>query len=319
MTAAQLAVWQRARARVALLQPEVAAAVLRSFALILAALPESTVARLIAEGANERILTVLLAEAVLERATMPVRFALRDATARSFRLNVPYLPSGGRIDGTVAVVFDHLNPRVITALRSLETSVIGDLHESVRETTRETIARGLESRKAPAAIARDIRSVVGLAPKDAAAVANFQAMLERGDRHALSRLLRDRRFDQTLQKALGDNGKGLTQQQIETMTNAYRRRAIAKNAETLSRAATHSAYKLAQKQSWESAIERGIVQRGIVTRRWLHLDGQDNPRPHHEAMQGETVPIDAPYSNGDTFAGEHDPWNCHCIDIYAAA
>jgi hypothetical protein len=319
MTAAQRQAWDRARARIAVLQPAIALAVVKVFDLILDALPESKLTETIRDGALDDIIAVLLAQSVLERVTLPFRLALRDAIARSFRFSVPALPNGGKVNGTIAVVFDQLNPRVIAAMRTLETRAVTDLTESARDTVRQSIARGLENRQRPSVIARELRAVIGLAPKDEAAVANFRAMLDRGDRTALSRLLRDRRFDQTLERSLGADGKGLTAKQIDAMTAAYRRRAIAANAETVSRAATRSAYKLGVRQTWEAALDRGVVPGGVVNRRWLHLDGQDNPRPHHEAMQGQTVPIDAPYSNGDTFAGEHDPWNCHCIDLYLVA
>jgi hypothetical protein len=244
MTAAQRQAWDRARARIAVLQPAIALAVVKVFDLILDALPESKLTETIRDGALDDIIAVLLAQSALDRVTLPFRLALRDAIARSFRFSVPALPNGGKVNGTIAVVFDQLNPRVIAAMRTLETRAVADLTESARDTVRQSIARGLENRQRPAVIARELRTVIGLAPKDEAAVANFRAMLERGDRTALSRLLRDRRFDQTLERSLGADGKGLTAKQIDAMTAAYRRRAIAANAETVSRAATRSAYKL---------------------------------------------------------------------------
>lgn len=319
MTAEQHAALDRARTRISRLQPDVIAAVIVAFRQIASALGEAELVRLIAAGAIDRILTVLLADVVLDRATLPLRLALRQTVEKAFRWNVPYLPKGGKVNGHVAVMFDTLNPRVVEALSSFENTVVSGLKDGVRESVQQALTRGLETRQSNAALARSVRAVVGLSPRQEAAVANFRSMLERGDRTALSRELRDRRFDATLDRLLGAEGKGLTEAQIEKMTDAYRRQSTAANAETISRAATQSAYKLAQRQSWESAIARGIVPSGIVRKRWLHLDGQENPRPHHEAMQGETVPLEAPYSNGDTFAGEHDPWNCHCIDIYQVA
>ncbi len=317
MTSEQQQAVSLARQRIARLQPEIIAALLAAIRRVAAVLNEAELARFITSGAVEHIVTVLLADRVMQTATQPLRFALRDAIAKSFRWNVPYLPKGGKINGTVAVAFDQLNPRVAAAVRSLETRVVQQFSEDVRTTVRETIARGLEAKQAPAAIARELRSVIGLAPKDARAVANFRAMLESGDRAALSRILRDRRFDATLEKALGADGKGLSAAQVDKMTDAYRRSVIANNAEVVTRAATHDAYKIANRQSWLSAIDRGIADN--VTKSWWHLDAQPNPRPHHAAMQGETVPIERNYSNGDSYAGEGDPWNCHCLDIYGVA
>lgn len=314
MTPAQLKVLALARARVSLLQPIVAAAVIRSLGLIVNALPESTVAQLIREGAIERILTVLLAEHVLGRATMPVRFALRDVVSRAFRLNVPYLPKAGKVDGTLAVVFDQLNPRVLDAMRTLETRVVSGMHESVRDTVRQTLARGLENRQAPATIAREIRAVVGLSPRGEQAVANFRAMLESGDREALSRLLRDRRFDQTLARALGADGKGLSAEQVNKMVAAYRKRSIAREAETISRTATQDAYKTATRESWQSAIERGIVDGDRLKKQWIGV-ADERERPEHLAMNDEVAPFDQTYSSGQRYAGEGD-FNCRCVDRY---
>lgn len=319
MTEQQRQAIERARTRIARLQPELLTAVLIAFRAITNELTEGELARLIGIGAIGRILTELLSDVALDRATMPVRLAVRQTVATAFRWNVPYLPKGGKVNGRTAVVFDALRPRVIEAMRTLETRVITTLHQDVRDAVRQAFARGIEARQDRRAVARSIRSVVGLSARGEQAVANFRRMLETGDRAALARLLRDARFDRTLDKALGADGTGLSAAQVDTMVNAYRRRSVAAYAETISRTATRDAYKLATRESWESAIDRGIVPGDSVRKRWLHLDEQDNPRPHHAAMQGETVPIDARYSNGDAYAGEHDPWNCHCLDIFMIA
>lgn len=319
MTESQRATLDRARTRIARLQPDVIAAVLAMFRSIAIAVTEAELVRFIAAGGVERVVQAVLTDALIERATLPVRLSLREAVATAFRWNVPYLPKGGKINGRVSVFFDHLNPRVLDALQSLETPIVTTLAEDVRATAVQVIARGLEHGQSHATIARAVRSAIGLSPRGEAAVTNFARMLREGDRTALSRVLRDRRFDQALERALGPDGNGVTAAQVETMTSAYRRGVAASEAENVSRAATHSAYKTAQLESWQSAIERGIVPQGVVRKRWLHLDAQPDPRPHHAAMQGETVPIDAPYSNGDTFAGENDPWNCRCLDIYSVA
>lgn len=314
MTAAQRQAWMRARAHISLLQPAIATAVTRSFALLVAALPEATLTRMIRDGTVDRIVTVLLAEAVMERATLPLRLALRDALERSFRLNIRYLPNAGRVSGTVAVFFDRLNPRVLDALRSLESGVLTGLHDSVRETVTQTIARGLEERRAPAAIARTVRDVVGLPPKDEKAVANFRKMLETGDREALTRLLRDKRFDKTLERAFGPDGKGLSADQVERMTAAYRRRAVASNAETLSRTATTQAYKTATRESWQSAIDRGIVDGGNLMRQWIGV-ADNRERESHLRMNDTVVPFDQPYPNGQQYPGEGE-FNCRCVDRF---
>lgn len=311
MTAEQRAALDRARTRIARLQPDVLAAILVAFRQITHALTEAGLVRVIASGAIDRVVTVLLADLVLDRATMPLRVALRDVVEKAFRWNVSYLPKGGKVNGTVAVMFDTLNPRVLEALRSLETSAITTLKDDVREAVRQTIARGLEQRQAPTTIARTVRAVIGLSPRGEHAVANYRTMLEAGDREALSRLLRDRRFDQTLEKALGADGKGLSEKQIDAMTDAYRRRAIAANAETISRTATQTAYKIANDESWRSAVERGIIHGGSLRKQWIGVD-DERERDSHRVMNDEIVAFDSPYSNGQIIPGFGE-YNCRCI------
>jgi hypothetical protein len=319
MTEQQAIFFQRAHDRIARLSPAVAIALARALRAIAASLDEPELARLIAIGAIDRVITLALADATFDRAFLPFRVALRRAVETGFRWNTPYLPRGGKIDGTVAVVFDQLNQRVIEALRTLETRVVSGLKDSIRETVRQSIARGLEQGLAPRTIARGLRDVIGLSPTQESAVANYRRLLEAGDREALTRLLRDRRFDRTLEKALGKNGTGLTAERIDRMVEAYRRKSVAMNADTIVTTATKDAYKIAQRESWSAAIDAGIVPSGRLQKTWRHLAGQLHPRPHHEAMDGETVPFDQPYSNGDTYAGESDPWNCHCLDLVTVA
>ncbi len=319
MTEAQRRVWTRAQRVINRLEPDVLRAVLAAFNRMGKLFEGSVIERLVEQGNIDALVSLVLNEGDLVPVQMPVRVALRSVVATAFKSNVNALPKGGKIDGTVGVIFDHLNPRVIDALRTLETRVISGMTDAARETVRDTLARGLSAQQTPTRIARDLRSVVGLAPNQADAVANFRGLLESGDREALTRALRDQRFDRTLEKALGANGTGLSTSQIDTMVNAYQRRFVAYNAETIAVTAVQDAYKIAARESWLSAIDRGIVDGDRLMKEWIHLDGQQNPRPEHEAMNGQVVGIDEPYSNGDTYAGEGDPWNCHCIDFYFIA
>lgn len=317
MTDAQRQLWERAHRRVSNLQPDVAAAVLAAFRIISAGLSEAEIARLITAGDVERIVTVTLSAALLDRATQPLRQSLRRTVETSFRLNTPYLPRGGKIDGTVAIFFDRLNPRVIEALRTLETRAVEGLQESVRETVRQTISRGLQEQTPYRTIAQRVGESIGLSPRGEGAVDNFRKMLETGDREALSRTLRDKRFDKTLDRALGKDGTGLSAEQIERMTATYRKRSIAYHAESVSRDATLDAYKLAQRESWISAIEKGIVDAGSLMRQWIGLD-DGREREAHLRMNNEIVSADSAYSNGQRYAGEGDH-GCRCLDRYFVA
>lgn len=318
MTPAERAFWLKANRRVSGLTPEMNAALLRAFAIIRESFSEAEIARIVASGNVENVMRVALSEAVLDRAFIPVRQRIRQTTERGFKFATADLPKKGKIDGEVAVAFDHLSPKVVDAVRELETDAINTLKGEVKEVTRAFVENGLRDGRPPRAVARQLRTVIGLAPNQEVAVQNFERLLRAGDREALTRALRDKRFDATLRRALGANGAGLTDAQIESMTTAYRRKFVAFNANVNAKTHTFDSYKLGQKLSWDQAKESGVIPPGHqVTKTWVHLAGQDHPRLHHQAMHGETVPADQPYSNGDTYAGEGDPWGCHCTDRYS--
>lgn len=317
MTSADIAFWQLCAARAATYTPDIAAAILRAFGILRETLAGAPLERMIATGDVDAIFQDVLTEPAFAVAFRKLREQLQTTTARQVRYFVRDLPFGGRVDGTIAVGFDVLNPKVIDAVRSLDTKVMTTLTSDVRETTRAVVEAGLRDGVGPRAIARELRDVIGLAPNQEQAIRNFRALLERGDREALKRALRDRRFDKTFQKALGPNGKGLSEAQVDKMVDAYRKRMIAFNAETNARTASLQAMKTGQHLSWQEAVDKGIVDGARLKKTWVGVM-DDRERPEHMAMEGATVPWDQAYSNGNMIPGD-DTFNCRCVSRYGQA
>lgn len=278
---------------------------MRAFTLIRESFSEVEIAQLIFTRLIDDVVEAAFSEATLKRALAPVSDEIvRGVTssARSFGKDIP----------RPGIAFDQLSPDVITGIRTLDSRVITTISTEVRETVRQAIKRGIEAGESPRAIARGLRDVVGLAPNQANAVANFRGLLEIGDREALSRKLRDKRFDATLK-----SGKTLTPEQIDRMTSAYQRRMVNWHAETVSRTTALDAQRLGQRISWKQAIDQGIVDnRLLMKRRIVTLDGRE--RPEHHAMNGQVRRFDEPYSNGEMVSGDLS-WNCRCVDQYFVA
>lgn len=312
MTPAEIQFWQRANARAGRLEPDLRAAILRAFAIIRESLSDAQLEAIVRSGNLDRLFTEALNQSVLDRAFIPLRQRLRQGVERSVRYAAPELPKGGKVDGQLAISFDYLNPKTIDAVRALDTKVMTTLATDTRESVRAFVEIGLRDGVNPRTVARRIRTIVGLAPNQELAVRNFQAALEAGDiEKALGYELRDRRFDRAVR------GGELSAAQIDRMTDAYRRRFIAFNAETNARTASLDAMKLGQKLSWDDAVAKGIVDAGRLEKTWRGvLD--DRERPEHVAMEGETVPFDAAYSNGEMIPGE-STFNCRCVSIVRQA
>lgn len=309
MTPAERSLWIRAQRRVAGMEPEIAAAILRAFAIIRDALSEAELTRLIDSGDFESIITRVLSDTVLDRAFIPVRDRIRRGTADSFRYFVNDLPKGGKVNGQLAISFDYLNPNVIDAIRTIETKALTTLKQDIRDTVRAYVENGIRAGVNPRTTARQIRTVVGLAPNQMQEVANYRAELEAG-RSGSRYTLRDKRYDSVAKR--GD----LTPQKIDKMVETYRKRRVALNAETNARTASLDAMKAGQKLSWDDAIAKGIVDPDKLMKRWMGvLDTRE--RPEHVAMEGETVPYNALFSNGEMICGD-STWNCRCIPKYFA-
>ena len=321
MTPTRRALFARVSRETARLTPDIARAILRAFALLASEMSEAQLAEAIASGSVERLLTRLLAPEIEARAFYPVREAIRRSVGRETRLFQRDLPRRAQaVTGTVGIGFDILNPKVIDAIRTLETRVIATLSESVRGAVRAHIELGLERGVGPRAMARGLRAVIPLAPNQVRAVANFERMLREGDRAALTRALRDHRFDRTLDRLLGVRGEGLSAEQVKRMTDAYRRNMVAFSAETNARTAALNSVKLGQRLSWQDAIDRGVVDSGSLMKRWVNV-GDDRVRDEHLAqpvgVAGETVPFEETYSTGEMEPGDL-AYNCRCLSFVFA-
>lgn len=317
MTPAQYAFWLRAQRRAAFAAPELAARILTAFRVIRAILTDAELTAALEAGGVDAILQTLLSDVPMDVAFLSVRERLRRAVEQNVRYFAADLPKAGRINGILAIQFDYLNPAIITAVRTMETAVIQTLQESVRQTVRQTVEQGLRNGLGPRTIAQDLRAVIGLAPNQAQAVDHFRHLLETGDLEALTRELRDKRFDAMLRKALGPNGTGLTAEQVDRMVSVYRTKMIAFNAETNARTASLNAMKLGQHLAWQQAVDTGIVDPAKLTKTWRGvLDNRE--RPEHLAMEGQTVPYNATFSNGEFLPGD-STFNCRCTPHYTQA
>jgi hypothetical protein len=291
-----------------------ARALLKAWLRVIARLPEAAVSRAITDGTITALLERELGDEALRASFAPVRQELqREAqnAARYFARDIP-VPAPLR---TVAIGFDVLNPKVIDAIRALDTRVMQRLAPEVRETVRQHIERGLIEGVGPRTIARGLRSVVGLAPNQATYVENLRRELTEGRfTDAARRVLLDKRLNLERLAALP---AGERAQRIERIVGGYRRRMIALNAETQARTATLDALKQGQRLAWEDAAAKGVVAREQLTKTWKGVM-DEREREEHVEMEGETVPFDALYSTGQSYAGEGD-WNCRCLDIVGVA
>ena len=309
MTKAEKAFLSQLRRRTAILAPDLRRRYLSAFRLLREQIRPSVFARAIETGTIEQLISEQLGDAQLDGLLRPLELQIDRTALRAGEIATKDLPHRFQFGQ-----FDILNPQVVSAARTMSGRAIMRFKGEIRETVREAITDGLAEGLGPRTIARDLRATIGMAPNQAQAVRNFNRMLREGDDELFTRVLRDRRFDRTIRKAFGPNGQGLTPAQIESMTNAYRRRMIAHAAETEARTLTLQALKVGQRLTWIDAAERGIVNPADLRREWLAVGGPDGDgrnRPEHLELHGDVVGFNEPFANGQMVPGESD-YNCRC-------
>src|SRR6185437_9197767 len=309
MSAADSIYWIKAQRRAASMQPDVQLAVLRAFRLIRESLFESQLARIIATGNLDALLDQAFRQAVMDTAFQPVRDQIRRSVGQSVTYYAKQIAIPASLPG-VTIAFDVLSPHVITGIRSLETKVIGDLQTDVRETVRAFVENGLRDGVGPRAIARDLRTVVGLGPSQLQQVDNLRdALLGQNGRSVTDYTLRDKRFDRTIAKG------NLTPDKIDKMVDAYLKQRIAQNAETVSRTAVLDAQKLGQHLAVQDAISKGVYDPNRLMKTWRGvLDSRE--RELHLEQEGSTVAWDQPYPGTGEIIPGSSTYNCRCVSIY---
>ena len=195
--------------------------------------------------------------------------------------------------------------------------MIRDISQQTRDGIRTVIQNAFAMGGHPYEQARQIRESIGLTDDQAQAVTNFENLLRTKDRAALTRAMRDRRHDPTLERALGAGAdRTLSDEQIATMVNRYRNRAILNRAQMIARTETMRASNAAQNMAWGQAADQGLLNRTALRRFWL-VTPNDRLCEYCEQvpdMNEDGVPLDGYFDTpyGPAMYGPLHPL-CRCI------
>lgn len=317
MTPYERRLFERAQRRASALWPDLLRAVLQAFQALRESLNEAEMSRLIDSGQLDRLIDEVFSAETVDRSTIPLRTQIRRATEQSFRFHTADLPKGGKVEGTIAVMFDTLSPKVIEAIRSIEIQIGKTYTDSTKEVVRAFVENGLRDGWGPRKVAKGIREVVGLAPNQQQDVWRYREKLQHAHEGGeITNTLRDKRFDATVRKAQ-ETGQAIPASKVEKMVAAYSDARKAQHAETIARTAALQANKQAQRLSWEAAVEAGVVDRDKLHRVWVGVM-DERERDSHREMEGDTVALDEPHRNGQMVPGEGE-YNCRCIDRFVVA
>ena len=226
--------------------------------------------------------------------------------------------NGAQEDFQIAV---GLNPRLEQFALTLTSTRIREIDQTTRDTIRQVLQRGLTAGDDPFAIARQIRSSIGLTRRQEAAVSNYERMLRALDPEALDRKLRDRRSDGSVERAIR-NDKALTEAQIRSLVDRYRDRYVKYRANVIARTESIRAVQGAQWELFQDMINKGQIDARQVRRTWIHT-GDAHVRNSHlqipslnERGVGQAEPFTSPLGPilypGDPSALAANTIQCRC-------
>ena len=221
----------------------------------------------------------------------------------------------------VVIGFDQVHWRAVNHMQGERLRFIREFTNGQRDATRLAMIDGIERGLNPIAQARNFRSSVGLTAKQQEAVINYRRLLERageGDTEALTRELRDRRFDPTVRRAAASR-EPLSQAQIDRMVERYRERYIKYRAEVIGRTEALRAVHAGNDEGYRQAIDVGAINWDEVQRTWVTAR-DERVRATHRAAGGQVRGINEPFIvggaqlryPGDSRAPARETVQCRC-------
>jgi len=231
-------------------------------------------------------------------------------------------PTLAKAEPTVS--FDSTNERASALMRSSRLDFIQNFTADQTANTRQILANGLSQGQGVRQTARQLVDSIGLTPYQLSAVDNYRTLLEQGSADALTRQLRDRRFDGTVQGVI-DTGNSLTSDQIDRMVDRYREQMLNYRAETIARTESLSILSLARQEAMQQVLDSAGMSGDDVSKTWNATPG-NRTRHSHQDMDGQTVQgIDTPFETpsgeqlmypGDPSASAAERINCRCTVTY---
>lgn len=220
----------------------------------------------------------------------------------------------------VNVSFDQTNFRAVNVMRESRLEFIRQFTQEQRLATQQALVNGIQQGLNPRDQARVFRDSIGLTTRQLTAVQNFRNALEANSAAALSRELRDRRFDRTIRNAI-NSGTPLSTQQIGRMVDRYRDRYLIFRSETIARTEALRAVHEGAELMYEQAIEEGALAPDALERTWVTAgDGRvrDTHGPLNNTTQNFGEAFITPAGNrlrypGDGQAPASETVKCRCV------
>lgn len=224
------------------------------------------------------------------------------------------------VDPSISLSFEVGNAEAASLLQQSKLSFIKEITDAQRETIRQALNTAQLQGLGAVHASNLFKDSIGLTEHQRSVVDNYKKSLVSGSDDALSRTLRDRRFDPTVRSAL-NAGRSLEPAQIDRMVVRYRERMIAMRAETIARTEAIAAVNAARFAAMNQMTKQlGIKQTDLIRTWRTVIDGRQ--RHTHNSMNGQQREGKKPFKSpsgamlkfpGDRSAPAGEIINCRCV------
>lgn len=219
----------------------------------------------------------------------------------------------------VSIGFDPSNPQAAALMRNAQLQFVQQFSTGQRDATRVALANAYQRGAGTVEAAQAFKDSIGLTRSQLEAVENYRLLLENGSADALSRDLRDRRYDPSVTRAVED-GDMLESSQIDRMVDRYRDNMLSYRAENIARTEGLGVVGQARQEALDQLVDQAGFEPDSVQRTWrATLDKRT--RDSHAAMDGQSVGMNKPFVTpggeelmypGDPSASAGERINCRC-------
>ncbi|MBM3604273.1 MAG: hypothetical protein FJX25_05825 [Alphaproteobacteria bacterium] len=249
--------------------------------------------------------------------------------------------------GAIGFRFDMMNPRAERWVAENVGQRIVAVTEDTKQAAREVIGTGYQAGRHPHTIARDIAGkaapggtrqggIIGLDGPRASRLdavtrgmetaEGVQDLVIKGQDGKLQVRYRvNRATEQRIIRAYS-RGEAVPAADRAISVRQYQNALLKDRADTIAHTETQQAVMAARDEEWRQAAEKLGLDDSAIIKTWRHGGGVRDPRPHHVAMNGQSVRgLDTPFefSNGarlrfagDPRGGAAEVIKCTCDTIF---
>jgi hypothetical protein len=197
------------------------------------------------------------------------------------------------------IAFNVVNERAVRQMQANQLKLVREFTDAQRDATRLVLTDGVTRGISPIQQARNLRASVGLTARQAQAVINYRRLLEEGSSEALTRQLRDRRYDRTVARA-ARGGDPLTPAQVQTMVDRYEARYVQYRSKVIARSEALRSVHQGTEEAYNQAIDAGHITAASLQRKWVTAR-DERVRHSHRRLNGMVR------GWGDTWPGDDGP------------